>query len=105
MILNAAIPVGAASNMITSSGSIVPDSLRNLSVSDMGLPTPPGPLRNTRYGLIGLPSFKPMLALIPIVQVATSTTTTARGDEAELYEEVSNFHGNKPSTSVSDTPV
>ena len=57
--LKDAIPMGSASKTITSSGSIAPDSIRNLSVSDMGLPTSPGPLRNTRYGSISLPCFKP----------------------------------------------
>ena len=41
LILNAATPVGAVSNTITSSGSIAPDNLKNLSVridqfNDMG---------------------------------------------------------------------
>ena len=52
-MLNAATPVGAVSNTMTSSGSKVPDRLRNLMVSEWinvmtcDLPTPPGPLRNT----------------------------------------------------------
>ena len=58
-ILNAATPVGAVSNTVTSSGSSMPDSLRNLSESEWislitwDLPTPPGPLRNTLYGSTG----------------------------------------------------
>ena len=51
--VNAATPVGAVSNTMTSSGSNVPDSLRNFMVSERinqmtwDFPTPPGPLRNT----------------------------------------------------------
>ena len=48
-ILNAETPVGAVSSTVTSSCN-VPDSFRNLSVSEWitwDLPTPPGPLRNT----------------------------------------------------------
>ena len=41
----------------------------------------------------------------PQQETITSTTTTARGDEAVIYEEMSNLHGNKPSASVSDTPA
>ena len=41
----------------------------------------------------------------PQQETITSTTTTAREDEAVMYEEVSNLHGNKLSTSVSGTPV
>ena len=42
----------------------------------------------------------------PQQETITSTTTTASwGDEVVMYEEVSNLHGNKPSTSVSDTPA
>ena len=41
----------------------------------------------------------------PQQETITSTTTTARGDEVVMYEEVSNLYGNKPSTSVSDTPA
>ena len=39
----------------------------------------------------------------PQQETIACTTSTARGDEAVMYEEVSNLHGNKPSTSVSDT--
>ena len=38
----------------------------------------------------------------PQQETITSTTTAARGDEAVAYEEVSNVHGNKPNTSISD---
>ena len=61
LILNAATPMEAVSNTITSSGPKVPDCFRNLIVSEWinrmtcDLPTPPGPLRNTRYGSMGLP--------------------------------------------------
>ena len=41
----------------------------------------------------------------PQQEMITSTTIAARGDEPVMYEEVSNLHRNKPSTSVSDTPV
>ena len=33
------------------------------------------------------------------------STTIAGDDTAVTYEEVSNVHGNKPSTSISDTPA
>ena len=41
----------------------------------------------------------------PQQETITSTTTATRGDEAVMYEEMSNLHGNKPITSVSDTPA
>ena len=37
-----------------------------------------------------------------VQRTLTTTTTTARGDEAVIYI---NLHGNKPSTSISDTPA
>ena len=53
LMLNAATPVGAVSNTMTSSGSNAPDCSKNLIVSEginrmtCDLPTLPGPLRNT----------------------------------------------------------
>ena len=70
LMLNAATPVGTVSNTMTSSGSKVADCLRNLVVSEWinhmtcDLPTPPGPLRNTLYGSIGLPCFNAMTAFL-----------------------------------------
>ena len=53
LMLNAVTPVGAVSNTVTSSGSIVPENLRSLRVLEYinlmtwDFLTPPGPLRNT----------------------------------------------------------
>ena len=41
----------------------------------------------------------------PQQEMITSTTTTARGDEAVTYEEMSNVCGNEPNASISDTLV
>ena len=39
--------------------------------------------------------------------ITTNTTiaTTARGNAGVTYEEVTYLHGNKPSTSITDTPA
>lgn len=70
LMLNAATPVGAVSNTVISSGSIVPDRRRSFKVSDWislttwDFPTPSGPLRKTWYGLIGSPYFKAITAFL-----------------------------------------
>ena len=70
LMFNVATPVGAVSNTMTSFGSKVPDCLRSLIVSELisymtyDLPTPPGPLRKTLYGSIGLPCFSTRTAFL-----------------------------------------
>ena len=58
------------------------------------------------YDLVANPIYNVSLQRMannPRQEMIASTTTMAREDETVIYEEVSKVHGNKPSTSISDT--